>query len=788
MESIDIQFDTKDFSEIFPFYILLNEDLVVLAHGPSINIVSASPLHHPFGDFFEIKRPSIEALNFETAKGICNQLLILQTKKNITLRGQFSYRPKQHQLLFVGSAWFESTESFNDSGLSMFDYAPHNSSVDLLHLIKTQSIVNAELVEVLGTLKSQKSELEKVQKELITISTSLEESNMRYEYVNKATSEAIWDWNILSGDVYYGNGFEKLFGYDTLNASANFNIWEQRIHPKDVDRVVANIQGYIDDHEINNWKEEYQYLKSDGTYAYVIDKGFIIRDLYGNATRMIGAMQDITAQKLEEQHLRLLESVIVNTNDGVLITKASRGNPIIYVNDSFTKITGYAKEELIGKNPKVLQGFLSDKNENERMRKAILDFQPCEINTINYKKNGEMFWANIIIKPIANTNGEFTHWIAISRDFTEFKKMSDSVAYLKNFYDEILNNIPTDIAVFDPNHNYIFLNQFAVRNEEIRKWMINKNDLDYAKMKGIDNGIALKRWKKFEDAVSNQSTVQWIDEHKTADGKSNFVLRYLHPYFQNNELKFVIGYGIDITERKLAENKLIAALETLRKTNLELEQFAYVASHDLQEPLRMVTSFLTQLEKKYNTQLDDKAKEYIFYAVDGAKRMRQIILDLLAYSRAGKDDESKVSVDLNEIVEEIKILFAQNILETKTHIHCPLLPIVQANKTPIRQVFQNLISNAIKYRRSGIAPEIEILFDKKDDCWEITFKDNGIGIEAEYHEKIFVIFQRLHNKNEYEGSGIGLAITKKIIESIGGKIWVTSNENHGTAFHITIPF
>jgi PAS domain S-box-containing protein len=478
----------------------------------------------------------------------------------------------------------------------------------------------------------------------------------------------------------------------------------------------------------------------------------------------------------------------VNTNDGIVITQAIEGNPIIYINESFTKMTGYTLQELEGKNPRVLQGLLSDKNENLRIRKAIKNFEPCEINTINYKKNGEIFWANVIIKPIANEKGIFTHWIAISRDFTEFKKMSESLEYQKNFYDEILNNIPTDIAVFAPNHNYIFVNPYAVRNNEIRKWLINKNDLDYTKMKGIDDTMALKRWEYFDNAVSNQSTVQWIDEHKTADGKSNFVLRNLYPYFQNDELKFVIGYGIDITERKLAENRLIEALESLRKTNLELEQFAYVASHDLQEPLRMVSSFLTQLEKKYGDQLDNKAKEYIFYAVDGAKRMRQIILDLLAYSRAGKEEEIKSNVDLNEILTEIKILYAQRITETKTLIHSEELPVIFANRTPIRQVFQNLISNAIKYSRVAVSPVIEIQCAQKATYWEIIFKDNGIGIEPEYHEKIFVIFQRLHNKNEYEGSGIGLAITKKINESIGGKIWVTSNENHGSAFHITIPF
>jgi len=264
-------------------------------------------------------------------------------------------------------------------------------------------------------------------------------------------------------------------------------------------------------------------------------------------------------------------------------------------------------------------------------------------------------------------------------------------------------------------------------------------------------------------------------------------LRNFYPYFENNKLKFVIGYGLDITERKEIEIKLNEALESVQKSNSELEQFAYVASHDLQEPLRMVTSFLTQLEKKYSDSLDDKAKEYIYFAVDGAKRMRQIILDLLEFSRVGRTDETLNEISIESIVKEIIILHGKQIEELNANIKYDVLPSLICHKTPIRQLFQNIIGNSLKYHKIGVPPVIEITSTDKGNYWEFSISDNGIGIETDYHEKIFVIFQRLHNKDEYSGTGIGLAICRKIVESMGGNIGVTSSVNKGSTFHFTIP-
>ncbi len=227
-------------------------------------------------------------------------------------------------------------------------------------------------------------------------------------------------------------------------------------------------------------------------------------------------------------------------------------------------------------------------------------------------------------------------------------------------------------------------------------------------------------------------------------------------------------------------------IDELGKSNLELEQFAYIASHDLQEPLRMVTGFLTQLDKKYRDLLDEKGREYLYYAVDGAVRMRQIIVDLLEYSRADKTDAPLEDVDLNHVLDELIRQNREPLAELGGSILRDTLPVVRARRVPITQVFQNLIGNAIKYHRPGIAPNITISCVDQHPNWRLSVSDNGIGISPRHFRKIFVVFQRLHLREQYSGTGIGLAICKKIIEGYGGRIWVESEPGIGSTFYFTI--
>ena len=242
----------------------------------------------------------------------------------------------------------------------------------------------------------------------------------------------------------------------------------------------------------------------------------------------------------------------------------------------------------------------------------------------------------------------------------------------------------------------------------------------------------------------------------------------------------------DVSEHKRAEENLKNTLADLERSNRELEQFAYVASHDLQEPLRMVSSYTQLLEKRYVDQLDQNAKEFISYAVDGASRMQRLIQDLLAYSRVGTKGKPLKPTDCNTVLGQARANLTRAIEESGAVVTNDELPTVMVDETQLVQVFQNLIGNAIKFHRKEL-PRIHVSGEKNGDECVISVMDNGMGIDPQYYERIFLIFERLHGKEEYPGTGVGLAICKRIVERHGGRIWVESEPGKGSTFYFTIP-
>ena len=242
----------------------------------------------------------------------------------------------------------------------------------------------------------------------------------------------------------------------------------------------------------------------------------------------------------------------------------------------------------------------------------------------------------------------------------------------------------------------------------------------------------------------------------------------------------------EIAERKEAEEELRKTSADLTRSNADLQHFAYATSHDLQEPLRVIEGYIRLLEKRYGDQLDTKAREFIGYTVEGVERMRALIKDLLDYSRVGTIDMNLELTDFSEAVGRAVFNLKTAAEESGAKITCGTLPTIRADLVQISRLFQNLIGNAIKFRGKE-APNIHISAKKKEDRWTFSVRDNGIGIDPKNSERIFAVFQRLHTKEEYPGTGIGLAICKRIIERHGGKIWVESEEGKGSTFYFTIP-
>ncbi|NHM06243.1 PAS domain S-box protein [Flavobacterium sp. CYK-4] len=260
---------------------------------------------------------------------------------------------------------------------------------------------------------------------LQTTNEEIKESNERYDIVAKATSDTIWDWKIQEDNFTWNKGIQGVFGYKKEDVGNTSKWWFDRIHPEDSIKMSIKLYSFIEQ-KTEKWQDEYRFQCADGTYKYVFDRGFLVKDEHGNAIRMIGAIQDVTKQKEEEQRLKLLETVITQTKDAVIITESEKQNKtipkIVFVNPAFTEMTGYKAAEVIGKTPTVFMGRKSIKNDIAKLSKALKGREEFKFETLNHTKDGEEYWVNFSMIPITNQEGEHSHWISIQRDITEEKK------------------------------------------------------------------------------------------------------------------------------------------------------------------------------------------------------------------------------------------------------------------------------------------------------------------------------------------------------------------------------
>lgn len=346
----------------------------------------------------------------------------------------------------------------------------------------------------------------------------------------------------------------------------------------------------------------------------------------------------------------------------------------------------------------------------------------------------------------------------------------------------ILESIGDAFFAVDKNWAVTYWNNMAEKIlRKKRAEIVGKNLWDV-----YPEALSRPIYQFFKQAHTEHKHVQFEAAYRDKEG---FYETSIYP--SENGLSVYIK---DVSTVKKSETQLKQLNEELQQqakdlafSNAELEQFAYVASHDMQEPLRMVTSFMSLIEKKYSDILDEKGRQYIHFAVDGGNRMRQIIRDLLEFSRVGRTEDKLEMVNLDRLMTEITGLHRKQIAENNAVIDVTGLPVLYTAKAPLRQVFQNLISNGLKYQSQGVQPVLGISCEDRGTDWLFSVKDNGIGIDPKHHEAVFIIFKRLHGIGEYQGNGMGLAVTKKIVEHLDGKIWIESALGEGTTFYFTLP-
>ncbi|MGE5411419.1 MAG: sensor histidine kinase, partial [Clostridiales bacterium] len=363
-----------------------------------------------------------------------------------------------------------------------------------------------------------------------------------------------------------------------------------------------------------------------------------------------------------------------------------------------------------------------------------------------------------------------------AKDITEHKAIEMALERGRELFEGIFSSIPVMITIYDPNLKHFRFNEAL---HKVLGWtMDDASEGNFIEKVYPDPSVR-------EAAISFMQSLEpgWREFLLTAKDGSSAESSWSNIRLNNG---IQIGIGIDLRQIKQTEKKMKDALQKLERSNKELEQFAYIASHDLQEPLRMVANYMKLLDQKYKDQLDDKAKQYIYYAVDGSIRMGNLIKDLLKYSKVTSQAKKFERVDLNNIYTEVLNDIQMLVDEKKAKITAAKLPCVYADATQMHQLLQNLVVNAMKFH-SDKTPEVNVCAEKSHNKWIISIKDNGIGIDTNSYDRIFHIFQRLHEKEKYPGTGIGLAICKKIVEHHGGKIWLESEPGKGTTFYFSLP-
>jgi signal transduction histidine kinase len=396
------------------------------------------------------------------------------------------------------------------------------------------------------------------------------------------------------------------------------------------------------------------------------------------------------------------------------------------------------------------------------------------------KKSREIIWVSANIRIVRDEKGEISYFEGVLEDITEKKKAEEQLMNLSNRLQLALK--ATSVGIWD----WDILNNITIWDDEMFK-IYNVDKINCTSIS--------EEWDRAvhpdDRARVNEELSSAINGEKEFDSEFRVIwkdksIHYIkgHALVQRDEsgkAVRMIGTNEDITQRKLAEEEIL-------QLNRNLDQFANITAHDLQEPIRMVSGFLGLLEKKYSDTIDEQGKSYIFRAKDGADRMSILIRDLLEFSRSGNKAAKKEPVNLNQVMELVNKDMSIVMTDTGAALHVPpCLPTVTGTQSALYRLFLNLISNGIKFRKKDTAPEVWLTFKEMPDHWEFTLQDNGIGVKEEDQPKLFNAFQRLHRRDEYPGTGLGLVTCKKIVEVHGGRIWMTSEYGKGTAFHFTLP-
>ncbi|MGC2530287.1 MAG: PAS domain S-box protein [Candidatus Acidiferrum sp.] len=506
-------------------------------------------------------------------------------------------------------------------------------------------------------------------------------------------------------------------------------------------------------------------------------------------TLVTAAIRDISVRRAAEKHLAQMEGryrgLLEAAPDAMVVVNQS--GAIVLLNVQAEKQFGYSRDELIGQKVKniIPEGFAERliADGTRSAAEALAQQIGTGIELVARRRNGSKFPIEIMLSPLESAEGTLV--TAAIRDISVRRAAEKHLAQMEGRYRGLLEAAPDAMVVVNQSGAIVLLNvqaekQFGYSRDELIGQKV-KNIIP----EGFAERLVADALRSVEDALAQQIGTGIELTGRRKDG-TEFPIEIMLSPLESAEGILVTAAVRDITTRKKAEADLLSKVEELNRSNEELGQFAYIASHDLQEPLRMVASYTQLLSRRYKGKLDSDADEFIAFAVDGASRMQRLIQDLLAYSRVGTKGRELLDISSEDALQQALLNLRGAIGEKGALVTHDPLPSVLADEMQLVQLFQNLVGNAIKYQRSGI-PKVHISAARNGGKkWIFSVKDNGLGIDSQYFERIFGMFQRLHKREEFAGTGIGLAICKKIVERHGGSISVESSPGHGSTFRFAL--
>ncbi len=654
----------------------------------------------------------------------------------------------------------------------------YGSNTDIQDLFEAQATLSSLNKELELRVERAVAETKKSHRDIEKLAHQLKEAQ-------RLANLGSWDYDVASGEVVWSDELFRSFGLDSahdlpLSLEQQADVFEPDSWVR-FSRAVAHALATGEAYRL-----EVQFFFPDGTPRWSLASGECKRNAKGEIVGLYGTAQDITELKLTQLQLER------NSGRMRLVTAAARIGfwELDVVHGRL--IWDDVMHDLYGTNPRTFSGSLQDWTERvhledlpgtqEAFQQSLAGGEPFEATFRIVRPDGTVKYLGGLAIVHRYADGSAERAVGVNWDLTERKEAELSLRASEHLLRDFVRHAPAAIAMLDLNLCYL---------QASERWLTDYG-LDGQDIVGRCHYDVLpdmpERWKEIYQRVLAGAVEGCNEDSYSRVGAPREWLHWEARPWRDSQGKIggLILFTQVITARKQLELQIRTQTKELERSNHDLEQFAYAASHDLQEPLRAVSGCASILQRQYQNQLDAHADELIQHVVDGAGRMQTLILDLLTYSRVGRLGLQHTRVQTESVLKEALLLLDGAVQESQAVVDYKFMPVVMGDSAQLRQLFQNLLGNAIKYRSSD-PPEVCLSVRRISREWEFSIRDNGIGIDPKHLGRIFRLFQRLHSRTEHPGTGIGLALCEKIVNSHGGQIWVKSEPNHGSTFYFTLP-